>query len=115
MADPVVVHADLHHENILRRGDGWVAIDAKGVIAEPAYETGALLRNPRPWLLDAPDPGRVLRRRADQLADALELDVARVRGWAYAQAVLSAAWHVEDGEDPSFSLTVAELLEPLTR
>ena len=57
----------------------------------------------------------VLRRRADQLAELLDLDVARVRGWAYAQAVLSAAWHVEDGEDPSFSLAVAELLEPLTR
>jgi streptomycin 6-kinase len=115
MAEPVVLHGDLHHENILRSGDGWVAIDPKGVIGEPAYETGALLRNPRPSLLDLPDPGRVLRRRADQLAELLELDVARVHGWAYAQAMLSAAWHVDDGEDPSFSLAVAELWEPLTR
>jgi streptomycin 6-kinase len=116
MADPVVLHCDLHHENVLRAGaDRWVAIDPKGVIGEPAYETGALLRNPRPDLLAADDPARVLRRRSAQLAEALSLDLQRVREWAYVQAELSAAWHVEDGEDPAFALAVAELLEPLTR
>jgi streptomycin 6-kinase len=116
MAEPVVLHGDLHHENVLRSGAGsWLAIDAKGVIGEPAYETGALLRNPKPSLLAAPDVSALLRRRADRLAERLDLPVARVRGWAYAQAVLSAAWSVEDGEDPSYALAVAELLEPLTR
>jgi len=116
MADPVVLHGDLHHDNILDAGAGrWVAIDPKGVIGEPAYETGALLRNPRPALLVADDPERVLRRRSAQLAEALDLDLQRVREWAYVQAELSAAWHVEDGEDPAFARAVAELLEPLTR
>ena len=116
MADPVVLHGDLHHDNVLDAGGGrWVAIDPKGVIGEPAYETGALLRNPRPELLAADDPAGVLRRRSAQLAEALDLDLARVREWAYVQAELSAAWHVEDGEDPAFALAVAELLEPLTR
>jgi streptomycin 6-kinase len=114
-AAPVVLHGDLHHFNILRAHDGWLAIDPKGVVGEPAYETGALLRNPKPALLDLPDPARVLRRRAALLAQALEFDLDRVLGWAYAQAVLSAAWYVEDGEDPSYALAVAELLEPLTR
>lgn len=116
MGEPVVLHGDLHHDNVLRSGsDCWLAIDPKGVVGEPAYETGALLRNPRPGLLDQPDAARILRRRADQLSEALDLDVDRVRRWAYAQAVLSAAWSVEDGEDPSFALAVAALLEPLTR
>jgi streptomycin 6-kinase len=115
MDDVAVLHGDLHHFNVLRSGAGWVAIDAKGVVGEPAYETGALLRNPKPMLLDEPDPARILRRRADLLCDMLDLDVARVRGWAYAQAMLSAAWSVQDGEDPAFALAVAELLEPLTR
>ena len=87
-----MLHGDLHHFNILRSdAHGWLAIDAKGVVGEPAYETGALLRNPMPAVLDLPDPARVLRRRADALCEALDLDVARVYGWAYAQAVLSAA------------------------
>jgi streptomycin 6-kinase len=57
----------------------------------------------------------VLRRRSARLAEALDLDVGRVRAWAYAQAELSAVWCVQDGEDPAFPRAVAELLEPLTR
>ena len=115
MDEPVVLHGDLHHFNLLRSdAHGWLAIDAKGVVGEPAYETGALLRNPKPAVLGLPDPARTLRRRADALSEALGLDTARVYGWAYAQAVLSAAWSVEDGEDPAFALAVAELWEPLS-
>jgi streptomycin 6-kinase len=116
MDEPVVLHGDLHHFNLLRSdAHGWLAIDAKGVVGEPAYETGALLRNPKPALLDLPAPARTLRRRADALCEALGLDGTRVYGWAYAQAVLSAAWSIEDGEDPAFALAVADLWEPLTR
>ena len=110
MDAPVVLHGDLHHFNVLRSGDGWLAIDPKGVVGEPAYETGALLRNPRPAV-----PGiAVLRRRADLLCDALGFDRARVYGWAYAQAALSAAWSVEDGDDPAYALRIAELWAPLS-
>jgi streptomycin 6-kinase len=110
MEAPVVLHGDLHHFNVLRAEEGWVAIDAKGVVGEPAYETGALLRNPRPARLER----GVLRHRADRLCEALELDRARVYGWAYAQAALSAAWSVEDGEDPSYALAAAELWAQLS-
>jgi streptomycin 6-kinase len=116
MGEQVVLHGDLHHDNVLRSSEnGWVAIDGKGVVGERAYEPGALLRNPRPGLLDEPHPARLLRRRSARLAEALDLDAERVRGWAYAQAVLAAVWHVQDGEDPAFALACAELLEPLTR
>jgi streptomycin 6-kinase len=116
MEPVVVLHGDLHHDNVLRAGyDNWSAIDPKGVVGEPAYETGALMRNPIPGLLDVPDPARVLRWRADQLAELLAVDVARVRGWAYAQAVLAGVWAVSDGQDPSYWHEVAALLEPLTR
>ncbi len=46
-ATPVLLHGDLHHYNILSAGeDKWLAIDPKGVLGEPAYEVGALMRNP---------------------------------------------------------------------
>ena len=116
MGEPVVLHGDLHHDNVLQSDTrGWLAIDPKGVVGECEYETGALLRNPKPELLDLPHPGRILRRRADQLAAALNLDVARVRGWAYAEAVLAAVWCEQDGQDPAFFRACADLLEPLTR
>jgi streptomycin 6-kinase len=48
---PVLLHGDLHHFNILSaRRQPWLAIDPKGVAGEPAYEPGALLRNPNPEL-----------------------------------------------------------------
>jgi streptomycin 6-kinase len=111
MGEEVVLHGDLHHENILRSdAHGWVAIDPKGVVGEREYETGALIRNPIPVLHET----RTLERRADQLAEALGLDGARIRAWSWAQAHLAAVWAAEDGEDPGYWLAVAERLEPLT-
>ena len=97
MTDPVVLHGDLHHDNILAgHRQPWLAIDPKGVIGEPAYEVGALLRNPMPQLLKVLNLERVLARRADQLAHELELDRGRIVGWGFAQALLSAWWSLED-------------------
>lgn len=92
--EQVVLHGDLHHDNVLQQGAGWVAIDPKGVVGEGAYETGALLRNAVP--ASPGDAVVVLERRSRQLAAALNLDLRRVRGWAYAQAVLAQVWTVED-------------------
>jgi streptomycin 6-kinase len=103
---PVLVHGDLHHFNVLRSGGGWKAIDPKGVVAEPAYETGALLRNPVGTRLER----RTLARRIALLADALALDRERIRAWGRTQAALAAAWSAQDGQDPAFFLACAELL-----
>ena len=99
-AAPVLLHGDLHHDNILSaQRQPWLAIDPKGVVGEPAYEVGALLRNLWPDRHTHLSPARLLERRAHQLAEELALDPARVRGWAVAQAVLSAVWGVEDNDD----------------
>jgi streptomycin 6-kinase len=96
-APPVLLHGDLHHANILAAARApWLAIDPQGVAGEPAYETGALLRNPVPDVAAWPDLPRVLARRVDQLAETLGFERERVRGWGIAQAVLSAWWSIED-------------------
>jgi streptomycin 6-kinase len=112
MEAPVVLHGDLHHDNIVAATRApWLAIDPKGVVGEPAYETGALLRNPMPGLLARPDPARLTRRRVDQLAEELGVARERIRGWGLAQAVLSAWWHIEDGDMGwEYAITVAGLL-----
>lgn len=113
MEEPVVLHGDLHHFNILAaERQPWLAIDPKGVVGEPAYETGALLRNPWPELRSRPDPKRTLARRVDQLADELGLDRRRILAWGLGQAVLSAWWLVEDHGDDSWKTAIefAEML-----
>ena len=98
-SEPVLLHGDLHHYNILSTGDGWRVIDPKGVAGEPAYEVGALLRNPF-TLYDELDLKRITARGLDILAETLDMNRERLRQWSLAQAVLSAWWSYEDGGDP---------------
>lgn len=115
MEAPVLLHGDLHHYNILAaERQPWLAIDPKGVVGEPAYEVGALLRNPMPQIVDWPDAKRILAQRVDQLVDILGFDRERIAGWAVAQAVLSGWWSYEDhghSWEPGFAC--AELLADL--
>ncbi len=96
-APDVLLHGDLHHDNILAAQRApWLAIDPKGLAGEPAYETGALLHNPVPQVATWPDLPRIQARRVDILAEMLGFERARIIGYGIAQAVLSAAWSVED-------------------
>jgi streptomycin 6-kinase len=96
-APSALLHGDLHHENILAAGRApWLAIDPKGVVGEPAYETGAFLRNPLPRILAAADPRGLLERRIEIFTAELGLERERLRGWALAQVLLSAWWMIED-------------------
>lgn len=111
-AEPVLLHADLHHDNVLAAArEPWLAIDPKGLAGEPAYEVGALLRNPLPQLFEWSQPVRVSERRIARLAEELGFERARVRGWGLAQAMLAGWWTFEDaGEAGDFGVRVAEIL-----
>jgi streptomycin 6-kinase len=114
MGAPVLLHGDLHHENILSaQRQPWLAIDPKGVVGEPAYEAGALLRNPG-RILKSSELERITARRLDLLAEDLQLERSRLRAWGLAQAVLSAWWHLEDhGHGWEESLHLAEVLSKI--
>jgi len=116
--DRVVLHGDLHHDNILRATrEPWLAIDPHGIIGDPGYEVGALLFNPDPdnrdETLTALVPSRV-----EQLADELAMPVERVVAWGFVKAVLSDVWSAEerspvaDRSPISRALDVARLLLP---
>jgi streptomycin 6-kinase len=95
--EPVLLHGDLHQYNILAaERQPWLAIDPKGVAGEPAYETGAFLRNEIAHATRELELERLLARRVDHLAELLAVDRQRLAGWGAAQAVLSAWWRVED-------------------
>lgn len=111
-APPVLLHGDLHHYNILAATrQPWLALDPKGIAGEPAYEPGALLRNPLPQIGDVPQLQRLMQRRVAQLGDILDLDRRRILRWGLAQAVLSAWWSFEDsGKGWEAHLAVARAL-----
>lgn len=105
--DRVPLHGDVHHRNVLLSDRGWLAFDPKSLIGDPAYEVANLLRNPSSNSMIVHDRDR-FDRLADFYAKVLKLDVDRVRAFAFAHAGLSAAWDLEDGLDPTFSLTCAD-------
>jgi len=92
-----LLHGDLQHYNVLRdQHRGWLAIDPKGVVGEVEYEMGASLRNPAGMPAIFANP-TTIEKRVITLSTRLGLDAGRVLRWGFAQAVLSAIWHVEDG------------------
>ena len=97
-ASPVVLHGDLHHGNILSVGTrGWLAIDAKGLVGEPACEAGgSFLWNNLPSVAGQ-GSARILARRVTQLAAAWGVERERVRRWGLVQGVLAGTWSVGKG------------------
>jgi streptomycin 6-kinase len=105
--DPVVLHGDLHHDNVLDGGPrGWLAIDPKGLVGERDFEFANLFRNPDAQI--ALSPGR-LRRQARIVAAQARVDETRLLRWILAYAGLGAAWSLQSGHDAGPGLAIAAL------
>ena len=98
----VLLHGDLHHDNILQNGDDWLVIDPKGAIGEPSYELAAFIRNPMPELLNHADVPNIIHNRVTHFAKIMELPSQRIFDWCFVQAVLSWVWALEDGCDTGY-------------
>lgn len=109
----VLLHGDFHQGNILAATrQPWLAIDPKGIVGDPAYETAPLLLNLWEELYPVSDPALVLARRVQWLADDLGLERERVRLWGIARLVLSAVWSAENhGTGWKRAIELAELLD----
>jgi streptomycin 6-kinase len=94
--DGVVLHGDLHHDNVLDFGAaGWLAIDPKGLIGPRGFDFANILCNPEGSALSLA-PGR-FERQVTVIADATGIAGREAAGWALAYAGLSAAWYLGDG------------------
>jgi streptomycin 6-kinase len=78
----VLVHGDVHQWNALRRGDGFALVDPDGLLAEPEYDLGILMRED-PVELTAGDP----RDRARRLAARTGRDPVATWEWGVAERV----------------------------
>jgi streptomycin 6-kinase len=97
----MLLHGDLHHDNVLSSGDGWRSIDPHGVIGEQAWEIGPYLYNNLPDNEAESVWRRIIRRRADQFAEELGLDRQRVYSCAAAYTVISSVWSLEERHSES--------------
>lgn len=112
--EPMLLHGDLHHDNVLSsKRDNWLAIDPKGVAAEPAYETAAMIRNPYEKLKKIPNLKPILERRIMLLSKELGLNPTRIHNWCLVQTIISSAWNVEGAKGPEHAIRVAQVLEEI--
>jgi len=83
--DLVLVHQDLHGENVLAaEREPWLVIDPKPIAAEREYAVAPIVRSP-----ELGHSKRQVLYRLDRLCADLELDRDRALGWTVAQTV---AW-----------------------
>jgi streptomycin 6-kinase len=104
-----VLHGDIHHGNIRHHHTrGWLAFDPKGLIGERTFDTANTLCNPSYEI--AVNEERLLRT-ARILADETAIDYQRIMAFGFAYACLSACWSLEDGDDPTLALEVAQIID----
>jgi streptomycin 6-kinase len=110
----VILHGDLHHDNILSsERDGWLAIDPKGISGDPGYEVGSFMLNQLPAGADAPALKMVLKRRLLIFSDELQIKRARLARWAFCHALLSALWDFEEAAEWYGTIRLAQMLDEL--
>lgn len=83
----VLVHGDVHEWNVLQAGDGYKLIDPDGLIAEPEYDLGIIMREDADELLAAPSVVEASWQRAHWLANRCSLDAVATWEWGVVERV----------------------------
>ena len=94
----VLVHGDVHQWNTLEAGEGYKLIDPDGLLAEPEYDLGVLLRNdPVEFMQENP------MSRAQWLAERSGLDPTAISEWGAVERVSTGLLCHALGMQPSAS------------
>ncbi len=96
-AEGVVVHGDLHDENVLAaQREPWLVIDPQPTSGDPHYEPAPVLWNRWDEALTAHDLRAHLRARFFTLVDVAGLDEDRAKAWVLVRMVHQAVWAIQD-------------------
>ncbi len=108
----VILHGDLHHDNVLSSNATWKVIDPHGYIGDPTFEAGAMIYNPGDCFPKDRPISQIVERRLKILAEELPFDAKRIKAWAYCRTILSLAWNFEDnGTLPEFEIEIASTID----
>jgi len=90
----ILLHGDLHHENILQNGKQWIVIDPKGVIGYPINEVWAFIMD--------------IEKDTEFAANYFGFKLQEVRSWYFVQLMLAICWNLEDGIENKLFLKLAD-------
>lgn len=105
--DVVVLHGDIHHDNVLDFGArGWLAIDPKRVIGERGFDYANIFCNPDYATATASER---FQCRLNVVVEESALERTRLLKWILAWTGLSAAWFMNDNLPADTDFGVAQL------
>ncbi|AXG80593.1 aminoglycoside phosphotransferase family protein [Streptomyces paludis] len=104
-AEELLLHGAFRQGKVLA-GDRapWLAVGPEPVVGERAYDLARLVRDRVEDLVAASSGASSARRRVGRLADSLDLDRERVRGWTLFRAVESGVRALTAGRRQSAEL-----------
>ncbi len=96
----VLIHGDMHHENIIKYGYDWKVIDPFGIVAHPYFEICSFLKNN----LNHKHLEEQLVDRVELISESLGYKKKMLYEATYVYFVLSNLWHLEDDGQMSFEM-----------
>ena len=110
--EPVTLHGDLHHDNVLDFNErGWLAIDPKRLWGERSFDYAPLFANPDkadPGLFIGRSPARFERRLAI-IVEHAAIDRQRLLHWIMAWSGLSAVWAGPGSREAAIDAVIFDL------
>ena len=95
----VLLHGDLHYDNILSHNSEYLIIDPKGYIGDPAYEFAAYIANPYFELLIQPNYLETIQDIITMISMYSGINEKRLYKWFFVYCVIVQVWLIEDGGD----------------
>lgn len=111
-ATSVVLHTDLHFENVLAaERERWLAIDPKPFAGHPGFEFQPLLRNRVEELGVGAALRWSVRHRLQLAAEAAGVEVEEARLWTLLHTGIEILWTKDDPDTASLHIALFKALE----
>ncbi|MFF0450967.1 aminoglycoside phosphotransferase family protein [Streptomyces sp. NPDC004609] len=97
-AEALLLHGNFRQGKVLGADRvPWLAVGPEPVVGERAYDLARLVRDRVEDLIASSSGAAATRRRVNRLADSLDIDADRLRGWTLFRAVESATRGLREG------------------
>lgn len=99
----VLLHGDLHHDNILLGSDGYCMADPKGIVGPAIFDIPRFLLNELGYVPPKEKAAHEIKAHMQQIlalmAEKTGYDREDLEKLLFMEGVLAAVWRMEDGED----------------
>lgn len=107
--DRVLLHGDLHHDNMIRNDNGiYYMIDPKGVIGPEIFDLPRYILNEMDYVSESESKNHVLRI-AEMISSKTEYPMIDIVKLFFMEVMLANVWCIEDSEEPCLNqMQIAE-------